>query len=144
LTGLKDIQKVVVGYIKNNYLCSMECINCTRTKPVLSCVTNLRIGTLANSTAYYVYFRNSSSGKFNRLSSTTNGSGLLTAVLDFDPLANSQYEVWVTLQTAEDIEAKEAINIGTIEATCLFIQFQRVYNSTNTSITATNQTLALA
>ena len=111
----------------------MECINCTRTKPVLSCVTNLRIGTLANSTAYYVYFRNSSSGKFNRLSSTTNGSGLLTAVLDFDPLANSQYEVWVTLQTAEDIEA-----------TCLFIQFQRVYNSSNTSITATNQTLALA
>jgi hypothetical protein len=144
LTGLKDIQKEVVGYIKNNYLCSMECINCTRTKPVLSCVTNLRIGTLANSTAYYIYFRNSSSGKFNRLSATSNGSGLLTAVIDFDPLANSQYEIWVTLQTAEDIDAKETINIDGIEATCLYIQFQRVYNSSNVSISASNQTLALA
>ena len=122
----------------------MECINCTRTKPVLSCVTNLRIGTLANSTAYYVYFRNSSSGKFNRLSATSNGSGLLTAVLDFDPLTKSQYEVWVTLQTAENIDAKEPINIDTIEADCLYIQFQRVYNSSNVSVTATNQTLALA
>jgi hypothetical protein len=122
----------------------MECINCTRTKPVLSCVTNLRIGNLANSTAYYVYFRNSSSGKFNRLSATSNGSGLLTAVIDFDPLANSQYEIWVTLQTAEDIDAKETINIDGIEATCLYIQFQRVYNSSNVSISATNQTLALA
>jgi hypothetical protein len=122
----------------------MECINCTRTKPVLSCVTNLRIGTLANSTAYYIYFRNSSSGKFNRLSATSNGSGLLTAVIDFDPLANSQYEIWVTLQTAEDIDAKETINIDGIEATCLYIQFQRVYNSSNVSISASNQTLALA
>jgi hypothetical protein len=144
LTGLKDIQKEVVGYIKNNYLCNMGCIDCTSTRPVLSCVTNLRIGTVGISTAYYVYFRNSSSGKLNRVSATSSIVGLLTAVIDFDPLANSQYEVWATLQTAEDIDARVVVGISTIETDCFYVQFQRVYNSSNTSITATNQTLALA
>ncbi|MGI9143078.1 MAG: hypothetical protein ACR2IJ_07785 [Fluviibacter sp.] len=144
MTGLKDILKEVVGFIKNNYLCIMGCIDCTKTKPVLSCVTNLKIGTVGNSTAYYVYFKNSSNGKLNRVSATSNLVGLLTAVIDFDPLANCQYEVWATLQTAEDIDARVVIGISTIETDCFYVQFQRVYNSSNVSITATNQTLALA
>lgn len=122
----------------------MTCIGCSSTKPVLNCVTNLRIGTLSNSTNYLVYFRNSSSGKINRVASTTNGSGLLSVALDFTPLAKSQYEIWVTLATSEDIEDKQTILIDGIEATCLYAQFQRVYNQNNSSITATNQTLTLA
>lgn len=122
----------------------MTCIGCSSTKPVLNCVTNLIIGYLENTTNYYVYFKNSSSGKINRTSATTNGSGLLSVGLDFTPLTKSQYEVWVTLATSEDIEDKQAINIDGIEATCLYVQFQRVYNSFNSSITATNQTLTLS
>lgn len=121
----------------------MSCIDCTKTKPVLVCVTNLIIGTLANSTAYYIYFKNSSNGKITRVSATSSVAGLLTAVIDFDPLATT-YEVWVTLASAVDIEEKETITIEDTEHTCLYIQFQRVYGNTNLSISATNQTLQLA
>lgn len=122
----------------------MTCIGCQSTKPVLNCVTNLKIGTLSNTTSYYTYFRNSSSGKINRVTSTTNGSGVLSVELDFTPLTKSQYEVWVTLASAENMEDKENILIDGIEATCLYVQFQRVYNHYNSSITTTNQKLTLA
>ena len=122
----------------------MTCIGCQNTKSVLNCLTNLNIGTLANSSSYYVYFKNSSSGKLNRVSGTTNGSGLLTIALDFTPLANSTYEVWVVLQASENIYEKETILIDDIESECLYVTFQRVYNSSNASITATTQKLTLA
>lgn len=122
----------------------MTCIGCSSTKAVLNCVSNLKIGSLSNSTEYYVYFKNSSNGKINRVLSSTNGDGILIVEMDFTPLAKSQYEVWVTLENSEDIDAKENILIDGIEATCLYVQFQRVYNQYNSSITASNQTLTLA
>ncbi len=121
----------------------MTCITCTKTKPVLVCVTNLIIGTLANSTDYYVYFKNASSGKITRVSATSSNVGVLTAVIDFDPIPTT-YEVWVTLSSAVDIEEKETITIEDTEHTCLYVQFQRVYGTNNLSTTATNQTLQLA
>ena len=121
----------------------MTCIGCQNTKSVLNCLTNLTIGSLSNSTSYYAYFKNSSSGKLNRVSGTTNGNGIFTIALDFTPLSNSTYEVWVTLASAENIEAKEQILIDGIETDCLYVIFQRVYNSSNSSITATTQKLRL-
>jgi len=122
----------------------MTCIGCSSTKPVLNCITNLKIGSLANSTSYHTYFKNSSSGKINRITATSSNVGVLTVALDFTPLANSQYEVWVTLASSTDIEYEENILIDGIEATCLYVQFKRVYGSGNSTITATNQTLSLA
>lgn len=122
----------------------MTCIGCSSTKPVLNCITNLKIGTLANSTSYYTYFKNSSSGKINRITSTSSNVGLLSVALDFTPLAKSQYEIWVTLASSSDLEEKENILIDGIEATCLYTQFQRVFGTGNSTLTATNQTLALS
>lgn len=122
----------------------MTCIGCSSTKPVLNCITNLKIGTLANSTSYYTYFKNSSSGKINRITSTTSNVGLLSVALDFTPLAKSQYEIWVTLASSTDLEEKENILIDGIEVTCLYTQFQRVFGTGNSTLTATNQTLALS
>lgn len=121
----------------------MDCIRCSSTKPVLNCITNLRIGYLSNLTSYYVYFKNSSSGKINRVAGVSSNQGLLTVAIDFDPLANSTYEVWVTLQSSENIETKETVLIDGIEAECLYVNFKRVYNSGNSSISATNQKLSL-
>lgn len=122
----------------------MTCIGCSSTKPVLNCITNLKIGTLANNTSYYTYFKNSSSGKINRITSTTSNVGLLSVALDFTPLAKSQYEIWVTLASSTDLEEKENILIDGIEVTCLYTQFQRVFGTGNSTLTATNQTLALS
>lgn len=122
----------------------MDCITCTKTKPVLNCVTNLIVGTLANSTAYLVYFKNSSNGKLNRVAATSSVAGLLTIALDFEPNAEATYEVWVTLAASADIDEREAINIEDTEHTCLYVQFKRVYGANNATITATNQTLSLA
>jgi hypothetical protein len=122
----------------------MTCIGCSSTKPVLNCITNLKIGTLANSTSYYTYFKNSSSGKINRITTTSSNVGVLNVALDFTPLAKSQYEIWVTLASSTDLEEKETILIDGIEVTCLYTQFQRVYGSGNSTLTATNQTLALS
>lgn len=122
----------------------MTCIGCSSTKPVLNCITNLKIGTLANSTSYYTYFKNSSSGKINRITTTSSNVGLLSVALDFTPLAKSQYEIWVTLASSTDLEEKENILIDGIEATCLYVLFQRVYGTGNSTLTATNQTLSLA
>lgn len=122
----------------------MTCIGCQNTKSVLNCLTNLTIGYLSNNTNYYVYFKNSSSGKLNRVSGTTNGNGLLTIALDFTPLSNSTYEAWVVLESSENIDERENILIDGIEAECLYVTFQRVYNSGNSSITATTQKLTLA
>lgn len=122
----------------------MTCIGCSSTKPVLNCITNLKIGTLVNSTSYYTYFKNSSSGKINRITSTTSNVGLLSVALDFTPLAKSQYEIWVTLASSTDLEEKETILIDGIEVTCLYTQFQRVFGTGNSTLTATNQTLALS
>jgi hypothetical protein len=122
----------------------MTCIGCSSTKPVLNCITNLKIGTLANSTSYYTYFKNSSSGKINRITTTSSNVGVLNVALDFTPLAKSQYEVWVTLASSTDLEEKETILIDGIEVTCLYTQFQRVYGSGNSTLTVTNQVLALA
>ena len=122
----------------------MTCIGCSNTKPVLNCISNLKIGTLSNNTEYYVYFKNSSSGKINRITATSSIFGVLSVVLDFTPLAKSQYEVWVTLSSSTDLDARQNILIDAITTTCLYVQFQRVYGANNSTITSNLQTLKLA
>lgn len=121
----------------------MDCVNLVATKPILSCVTDIRVGTLANSTAYYVYFKNSANGKLNRVLSTTSNVGLLTCSLNFTPLANATYELWVTLASSLNLEEKLNILIDGIEADTLLVNFKRVYGTGNSTMTANTQTLTL-
>ena len=120
----------------------MSCILCTTTKPVLNCIENLVIGTLANSTAYKVYFKQSGNGRINMIEATSSNAGLLTVALDFEPNTSINYEVWVTLANATDLEDKETILISSIETTCLYVKFNRAFGD-NSSITATSQTLTI-
>lgn len=120
----------------------MDCIGCTKTKPILNCIDSLVIGTLEPTTAYYVYFENSSNNKLNVIADvTTDADGLLSVDLGFTPNASVTYKVWVTLADATNIDARELIGINAIEADCLFVNFSRVYGVDNANITATSQTL---
>lgn len=124
----------------------MSCSNCDKTKPILSCVTSLTIGTCAyNSTALYVYVRNNTTGRLYRLTTTSSGAGLIvvTTIADIQMIPDHNYEVWVTLASATNIDERIDITIDAAVKTCLDVAIQTVFNSSDV-LQSGSQTLKLA
>ena len=107
----------------------MPC-NCTIAKHLTTGSTSIEIGTISsNSTDVYIYVRNNATGTIYRQSATSSGAGLVT--LDsslpsgwYHPSAT--YDIWVTLQTADNQDDTETITISGTDYTCLQVRFERI------------------
>ena len=119
------------------------CSPCTRVKNLPSCVTDIVIGTVAQtSTAHYVYFKNLATGRINRYAATSDGSGLLTVTVDEEIFPQHTYKVWVNQQSATNATDEETITIGAATPTCLEIHFYRVTDDSG-QVNYTSQTLKI-
>jgi hypothetical protein len=112
----------------------MSCTTCNRAKPLPTCITNLTIGTLAADTDYYVYIKRLSNGTLKRVSAISDSEGLLIAdISDLDEFLSpgSDFELWVTLQSAENINDREVISIGATDSECLLLTFEAIKVAAN-------------
>lgn len=121
----------------------MSCTACQPTKPVLNCIETLTIGTVTGLESYNVYFQSASNGKTNVIAATTPDSGVLEVTLDFVPLVDTEYKVWVTQDTATNIDATVEVDIDGVLYDCFYVMFKRIYGTDNATITATSQTLSI-
>lgn len=123
------------------------CNDCTGTKKIARCTTNLIIGTISNiNTAVYVYIKdNTLDDRIIRYAITSSGAGLITIPITPQRFSEDHtYEIWVTLTTASNIETKLDITIGTVTNTCVNLNFATIWTNDNTVATYTNQTLSLS
>lgn len=108
----------------------MSC-NCTQAGLIPKCTTTLTLGTITSfTTAVYVIIKNIATGRTQIQSFTTDGAGSVDLDMT-DPAkqffgGNQQYEVHVSLQSADNINDKETLTINTVADTCFFIEFENV------------------
>lgn len=113
----------------------MSCNVGTRVKDLYKCGTTLNIGTVAVSTAYLVYFKNWTTGKIFVTPATSSLAGILSITLPVDMLdADHDYQVWATLATATNSDAKENITISSVVYTSFQVYFRTVYDSTQSAV----------
>lgn len=119
------------------------CEPCTRVKNLYTCANEITISEVEPEISVSVFFENVATGKITRISAESNISGEVVFPLGFEPLANSDYKVW--LQT-DETNAYEPITvtIDDIESTCFLVRFERIYDSENVTVTGLDQTFELA
>jgi len=117
----------------------MPC-NCDNAKPIPSCVTTLVIGDVSDASInYYVYFK-TPDGRVDRYPSVDVVYTDIIGVEDIEVRIGTQYEVWITKQTALNSEERTAFTVAgqTETTTCLLVEF------TQCSAEFTEQTITLA
>lgn len=116
----------------------MACPTCTETKPIPKCVDSLVIGAIDDDlTNVYVYVKNLTTERTQRVSVTSDLSGVVSILLT-DPdkefySANFTYELWITLRTAT-INDKLDITIGYTTTDCFTIRFTEIYDDLDLAI----------
>lgn len=116
----------------------MSCTPCTKAQPLPTCPQVLSVGTIANvSIAVYIYFTKLSTGRTERFSGTSNADGVVTVDVTekndfFQP--GTAYEMWVNLQTDENLTEKKTLTFGEETAECLLLRFVRVGGASYESI----------
>ena len=116
----------------------MPC-NCDNAKPIPSCVTTLVIGDVADASInYYVYFK-TPDGRVDRYPSGDVVYTDIIGVENIEVRIGTQYEVWITKQTALNSEERTAFTVAgqTETTTCLLVEF------TQCSAEFTQQTITL-
>lgn len=109
----------------------MSCNVGTRVKDLYKCGTTLYLGdaTLA-STDYLIYFKNWTTGKVFVIPTTSTLVKRLTPSLPVDMIdANHDYQVWVTLASATNMDAKENVLVGASYYTSFAVYFRTVYDT---------------
>jgi hypothetical protein len=115
----------------------MSCNVGTRVKDLYKCGSTLIIGTAPSAnTAYLVYFKNWTTGKTFVVSTTSAaGTGVITITLPTDMLdADHDYQVWVTLASAVNLDTKQNITISSVVYTSFAVYFRTVYDSTQSAV----------
>jgi hypothetical protein len=123
------------------------CAPCLVAKNIPRCLTNLIVGTVANSTAYKVYIRNIATGDITQFSATSSLAGLLTVVLgDLLLMDGIEYELWVVLASATSVEAREQITVSgdVTPTTCVSFTAIPVTEADGDPVLFTNVTLQAA
>lgn len=107
----------------------MSC-DCLKAKNIPSCVTSLILGT-ADAGDYYVVFK-TPDGRTDVYEATVDGYTGAIVVEDATFRTNTQYEVWVSLQSANNINERSDITIGSGSAAsitdCLLLEFTSVFD----------------
>jgi hypothetical protein len=108
----------------------MPC-NCNISKVLTTGSTSIEIGTISSNNAdVFIYVENQATGVIYRQEATSSGAGVVT--LDsslpstgwYNPSAT--YKVWVTLDTADNLDDAETITISGTDYTCFIIRFERI------------------
>ncbi len=122
----------------------MSCNSCNKAKDLLSCISTLTIGTIANlNTAVYVYIRNNTTGRLYRYETTSSNAGLVAVLINTQQwIPEHDHEVWITLQSATNIEEKINFTISATSIECANFTLTRVYGS-DEAIESGVQTLTL-
>lgn len=125
----------------------MQCLTCQRAKELTAGAGTVILGTISSlSTAIYINVQNTATKAIYRQSATTDGAGVVTLDIT-DPSAqayyfNTDYDVWVTLQTG-DISTTQNITINAVAYQCLLLRFVTPLGSSNTYVTDASQTVEI-
>lgn len=107
----------------------MSC-DCLKAKKLPSCTTSLILGT-ADAGDYYVIFK-TPDGRTDVYEATADAYTGVIAVDDATFRTNTQYEVWISLQSANNIYEKADLTIGSGSAAsiteCLLLEFTPVFD----------------
>lgn len=124
----------------------MSCNVGTRVKDLYKCGTTLYIGDVALAGAdYLIYFKNWTTGKIFVIPTTSTIVNKLTPALPVDMIdADHDYQVWATLATAGDIDAKVNISISLTVYTSFAVHFRTVYDTNNAVEDLATQVFAVA
>jgi hypothetical protein len=122
----------------------MSC-DCVKAKNLPSCTTSLTLGT-ADAGDYYVLFK-TPDGRTDVYEATADAySGAIT-VEDGVFRTNTQYEVWISLVSAENINEKADITIGEGSAAtvteCILLEFTPVFDVDGEYLAFVEQTITL-
>lgn len=125
----------------------MACNTCQSTKSIPVCTGSLVLGNItALNTNVYIFVKNNTTGYIHRQEATSNGSGQVSLDLSLpDPSfynPDSQYEVWVTLQSTSQ-NTKLNIAISAVNYTCFDLSFNPVYGEEDENIAYTSHTLEI-
>lgn len=109
----------------------MSCSSCNKAKDLLSCISTLTIGTIANlNTAVYVYIRNNTTGRLYRYEVTSTGAGLVAVPINTQQwIPEHDHEVWITLQSATNIDEKVNFTVTGTSIECANFTLKRVFGS---------------
>lgn len=123
----------------------MSCNNCTATKSIPTCTTDLIIGQIEDfDTDVFVFVKNLTTGYSLRFEATSEGDG--TVRLDMtlvDPSfynPNSLYEIWITLQD-EGQNQKQIITIDSETFDCFNLRFNTLFDEAGSIIDYLEHTL---
>lgn len=119
----------------------MSC-NCSKAKPVPSCVTQLIIGSLDAAYDYYAVFQ-TPDGRTDKYDMANIYGTMLHAIEDFTFRAGTQYEVWVSRADADNINERTTFTVDGTSLTCFLIEFTPVYDTDNETIEWDAQTVTL-
>ena len=109
------------------------CTPCTKANLVPECVTNLTIGTISSlTTAVYVYQKHVKTGRIERYDITTGGAGEVT-ISPTSIMREQDFEYWVTLASATDIETKETLTINGSTYDCVTVEYMIVKDASDNS-----------
>lgn len=118
------------------------CEICQRVKNLYTCADEITIGVIDPEISVSVFFENSATGKINRIESESNIQGNVIFTLDFQPLADSDYKVW--LQTSEEnVDSPIPVVMEDVEYTCFYVRFERIYGSENVTVSGLDQTFEI-
>ncbi len=123
-----------------------NCNPCPIMRPLPKCMGVLTIGdTTFNNTDVFVYIKNHTTSILTRFETTTSGTGLVTLDLtNMYQIEGHDYELWVTLDTATNMDERINITIDAVIYTCVAITFEALYDSNDALITGQAQTLKAA
>lgn len=124
------------------------CNPCSVFRTLPTCTVNLTIGTLpVNTTGKYIYLKNHTTGVIYRFEGTTNLGGLLVIDVtdggEFKPIPGHDYELWVTLEDASNIDERINITIDSVVYTCAAFTFEDIVGPDMALESYEDQTLKL-
>ena len=111
------------------------CSPCLEIEPVPYCVSNITIGSIAlTDTPVYVYVQNIGADQTTQISTTTDGSGVVT-ITDFQGFEqlNQSFELWVTDQT-NTINQRQTITVEGQTGDCLSFRFKDFVDGNNQAV----------
>jgi len=125
----------------------MQCITYQRTKELTAGAGVVTLGAISSlNTDVYIHVQNTATKAIYRQSATSDGSGVVNLdITDPESFAyhpNTDYEVWVTLQTG-DIADFQSITINAIPYEGLLLRFVRQLGGSNTYVSDAAQTVEI-
>lgn len=123
----------------------MSCPDCSKANNILRCITTLTVGTAAShpNTDVYLYIRNNTTGRLYRYEVTTSNTGLISKDISAQQYMDGHnYELWVTLASATNIDDRITFTVGSENVTCITLGFETVYADDDT-LESSAQTITL-